>query len=142
MIMLSGQGDQLGTTGGGRNPGVGMGRRQGLSWVRKVRKDLGQCTRPRGKGGHSKGFCAMPWSSAASQINPQCLWGQTRVQIPILPFPCCVALSTFLNLSERNIFLYKMKMMVPTSLSDYGVQRDHFYKTLNTAVCTQWIFGE
>lgn len=38
----------------------------------KVRKDLGQYTSPKGKGGHSKGDCAIPRFSAASQINSQC----------------------------------------------------------------------
>ena len=38
----------------------------------RLRKDLGQYTSPRGKGGHSKGDCAIPRFSAASQINSQC----------------------------------------------------------------------
>lgn len=64
------------------------------------------------------------------------LWGQTWVQIPTLQYSCCVALSTLHNLSEPHVLLYKIEMMVSTSLSGYKVQRDHFCKTLNTLVCT------
>ena len=44
-------------------------------------------------------------------------------------------MSTFLNLSEPPILLYKMEMMRSTPLSVYEIQRDCVYETMNTAVC-------
>lgn len=105
-----------------------------VTWAEdtKVRRDLEQYTSPRRKGILRE---AVPHQGSLLLLRV-ILWGQTWVQIPTLQFSGCVNLSTLLNLSECHILLYKIEMMLSTSLSGYKAQRDHFCKTLNTLVCT------
>lgn len=126
IYVLSDQGDQLGTADGGKIPRGDIGRRH------KGQEGSGTIYQPKAER-HSKGGCATPGSLLLLRVI---LWGQTWVQIPTLQFSGCVNLSTLLNLSERHILLYKIEMIVSTSLSGYQAQRDHFCKTLNTLVCT------